>query len=138
MQKADIIYIEDDLDFTEVVEQAFNQVNSNTQLKIIEDGKAALRQLDSLASEKSTPCLVLLDMNLPGISGLDVLKKIRESQALKYIPVVMFSTSENPKDIKASLENGANAYVTKPLGYLNLVNCLKSVHSFWIDTAKHA
>lgn len=135
MQKTDIIYIEDDLDFTEIVERAFTQVNSNASLAIYEDGTSALNRLTALAQEKAKPRMILLDLNLPGISGLDVLKKIKEMHALRCVPVIMFSTSDNPKDVKLSLETGANAYVPKPLGYLNLVNCVKSMYSFWIDTA---
>lgn len=138
MQKADILYVEDDLDFSEIVEQAFSQVDNNTQLTILEDGASALSTLNNFAESKDKPKLILLDMNLPGISGLDVLKRIKENNALRCIPVVMFSTSDNPKDVRTSLENGANAYVSKPLGYLNLVNCLKSMHSFWLKTASYA
>lgn len=138
MQKADILYVEDDLDFSEIVEQAFSQVDNNTQLTILEDGASALSTLNNFAESKDKPKLILLDMNLPGISGLDVLKRIKENNALRCIPVVMFSTSDNPKDVRTSLENGANAYVPKPLGYLNLVNCLKSMHSFWLKTASYA
>lgn len=135
MQKTDILYVEDDSDFTEIVERAMHQVDGNTRLTIFEDGTSAVRKLNEVAQEKDKPRLILLDMNLPGISGLDILKKIKETQALRCIPVVMFSTSDNPRDIRASLESGANAYVAKPLGYLNLIDCLKSMHSFWIKTA---
>ncbi len=138
MQKANIIYIEDDLDFTEIVERAFSQVNEYTRLTIFDDGKLALNKLNDISQSKEIPRLILLDMNLPGISGLDVLKRIKENHGLRCVPVIMFSTSENPKDIKLSLENGANAYVTKPLGYLNLLNCVKSMYSFWLDTATYA
>lgn len=135
MEKADIIYVEDNLDFTEIVELALSQVDNNTQLNVIVDGNEALNKINDLATAQRKPRLILLDMNLPGVSGLDVLKKIRENPALRCIPVIMFSTSENPKDVRTSLEYGANAYVTKPLGYLNLVNCLKSMHAFWLNTA---
>jgi len=138
MQKTEIVFVEDDPDFTEIVEQAFSQVDNDAKLTVFEDGKSALSKLSSFAGESNRPRLILLDMNLPGISGLDILKKIRETQALRCVPVVMFSTSDNPKDVRTSLENGANAYVTKPLGYLNLVSCLKSMHSFWVKTATFA
>ncbi|GAB2691607.1 response regulator [Mucilaginibacter koreensis] len=135
MRKTDIIYIEDNEDFSEIVERAFTQVNDQAQLTIIDDGKTALQKIEAMAEAQHKPRLILLDMNLPGVSGLDVLRKIKETMALRCVPVVMFTTSDNPKDIRNSLDNGANAYVTKPLGYLNLVNCLKSVNDFWINTA---
>jgi DNA-binding response OmpR family regulator len=135
MQKADILYIEDNEDFSEIVERAFTQVNEQAQLTVIDDGRTAIQKIEAMAEAKTKPRLIMLDMNLPGVSGLDVLKKIKETASLRCVPVIMFSTSDNPKDIRNSLDNGANAYVTKPLGYLNLVNCLKSMNDFWINTA---
>ncbi|WP_462265159.1 response regulator [Mucilaginibacter sp.] len=135
MQKADIVYIEDNLDFSEIVERAFSQVDEQAQLTVIEDGRTALQQIEQIADRRDKPRMILLDMNLPGVSGLDILKKIKETPSLRCVPVIMFTTSDNPKDIKSSLENGANAYVTKPMGYINLVNCLKSMHDFWLKTA---
>ncbi|WP_158827796.1 response regulator [Mucilaginibacter lacusdianchii] len=131
----DIFYIEDDLDYIDIVESALTQVDQQTSLKSIDDGIIALQTLQQLADDKSLPRLVLLDWNLNGVSGLDILRKIRESQTLKQVPVVVFSTSDNPRDIHSSIEFGANAYVTKPLGYLNIISCLTSIHHFWLKTA---
>jgi CheY-like chemotaxis protein len=107
------------------------EVSTALSIKIIENGKDALVTLSELAEAKIKPKLILLDLNLPGLSGLDLVKKIREMPFLRYTPVIFFSTSDNPKDVKASLEFGANAYLTKPSGYLNLVSCLQSMHDFW-------
>ncbi len=135
MATTDIFYVEDNSDYTEIVERAFNQIDNTTQVTVIEDGVSAINALTNPPQGASNPKLILLDLNLPGLSGLDVLRRIRESQALRYIPVVMFTTSENPADVRRSLDHGANAYVTKPLGYLNLVSCVKALHLFWLKTA---
>jgi CheY-like chemotaxis protein len=134
MAAPDILYVEDNEDFVDVVERAIGQIDGTTVLRTIDDGALALNTLERLAEDKTKPKLILIDLNLPGLSGLDLLKKIKETQALKYVPIIMFSTSDNPKDIRSSLEFGANAYVTKPLGYSNLVKCLSAMHEFWLKT----
>jgi CheY-like chemotaxis protein len=134
MAVPDILYIEDNEDFVDVVERAIGQIDGTTVLRTIDDGALALNTLERLAEDKTKPKLILIDLNLPGLSGLDLLKRIKETQALRYVPTIMFSTSDNPKDIRSSLEFGANAYVTKPLGYSNLVKCLSAMHDFWLKT----
>lgn len=131
MSAPDIFYVEDDTDFAFIMQQAILQVNNDISVKIIDNGRDALDVLSQLSDNRVKPRLIMLDLNLPGLSGLDLLKKIKEMPHLKYVPVVFFSTSDNPKDVRASLEFGANAYLTKPAGYLNLVSCLNSLYDFW-------
>jgi CheY-like chemotaxis protein len=127
----DIFYVEDDTDFAFLMESAIEEVNDGLSIKIIENGKDALEALRELTEAKVKPKVILLDLNLPGLSGHDLVKRIREIPFLRYTPVIFFSTSDNPKDVKASLEFGANAYITKPAGYLNLVSCVQSLYDFW-------
>ena len=131
MSAPDIFYVEDDTDFAFLTESALQEVNDDISIKIIENGRDALSVLKQLTELKSKPKVILLDLNLPGLSGLDLVKQIREIAFLRYVPVIFFSTSDNPKDVKASLEFGANAFLSKPSGYLNLVSCLRSLHDFW-------
>ncbi len=131
MSTPDIFYVEDDTDFAFLLENAFQEVNAKLNLTVIDNGKDALDKLKQLTEAKIKPRLILLDLNLPGFSGLDLVKMIRENAYLRYTPVLFFSTSDNPKDVKASLEYGANAFITKPAGYMNLVSCLQSVYDFW-------
>jgi len=135
MAAPDILYIEDNEDYIDVVERAMSQIDDATILQSIDDGATALTTLHSLAENRTKPRLILIDLNLPGLSGLDLLKRIKENQTLRYIPTIMFSTSDNPKDIRSSLEFGANAFVTKPMGYTNLLKCLSAVHEFWLKTS---
>ena len=131
MSTPDIFYVEDDLDFAFLMENAVQEVHDGLSMKIIENGKDALTVLHELTEAKVKPKVILLDLNLPGLSGLDLVKRIREIPFLKYTPVIFFSTSDNPKDVKASLEFGANAYLNKPAGYLNLVSCVQALYDFW-------
>jgi CheY-like chemotaxis protein len=131
LSSPDIFYVEDDEDFAFIMQHAVKEVKQDLSVKIIDNGKDALELLRLLTEAKVKPKLILLDLNLPGLSGLDLVKRIREIAFLKYVPVVFFSTSDNPKDVKASLEFGANAYLSKPSGYLNLVSCVESLYNFW-------
>jgi CheY-like chemotaxis protein len=134
MVAPDILYIEDNEDFVDVVERVMGQIDVSTTMHTVDDGAMALNTLNQLVEDKTKPRLILIDLNLQGLSGLEVLRRIKQTQALRYVPIIMFSTSDNPKDIRSSLEFGANAYVTKPLGYNNLVKCLSSMHEFWLKT----
>ena len=131
MSVPDIFYVEDDPDFAFLMENALQEVNEVVSMKVIENGKDALDILRELTEAKHKPKVILLDLNLPGLSGLDLVKRIRAIPFLKYVPVIFFSTSDNPKDVKASFEFGANAYINKPSGYLNLVSCVQSIYDFW-------
>jgi len=133
----DIFYVEDDRDFAFIMQYAVKEVREDITVGIVEDGNTAIAELQRFAAEKHRPKIILLDLNLPGISGLDLLKRIKEIPFFKYVPVILFSTSDDVNDVKTSLEIGANAFLTKPSGYHNLIGCVKSIHDFWFNHNKH-
>ena len=133
METPDIFYVEDDLDYALFMQSAVQEVKDTLNLAIVEDGTEAMLKLKQFAESKTKPKLILLDLNLPGLSGLDLLKFIKDIPYLKSVPVILFSTSDHPDDVKKSIEFGANAYLTKPDGYDNLVKCVHSVHDFWFN-----
>lgn len=79
------------------------------------------------------PYLVLLDLNLPGTDGRDVLTEIKADPELKSIPVVVFTTSANPKDLDTCYKNGANSYIIKPIDVKRLMNTVKTLSQYWFD-----
>jgi CheY-like chemotaxis protein len=123
----DIFYVEDDQDF------AVKEVNEGLTVNIVGDGNSAIAALQQYAQERQRPKIILLDLNLPGLSGLDILKRIKEIPFLKYVPVILFSTSDDLNDVRTSLEIGANAFLTKPNGYHNLITCVQSMYDFWFS-----
>jgi CheY-like chemotaxis protein len=81
------------------------------------------------------PGLILLDLNLPGIDGRDVLQQIKQDENLKLIPIVIFTTSNNPKDIQACYKQGVNSYIIKPMDFARLKHSIQILIDYWFDTA---
>jgi DNA-binding response OmpR family regulator len=132
MKDSSVLYIEDNEDYVEFMERSLKKVNSNLALDVISDGKKAYDFFENLTEKDSLPKLILLDIKLPGRSGIEVLSAIRKKEVTKYIPVIMFSSSENAKDMMQASENGANAYIVKPIGLSSLTATLKSLCDFWL------
>lgn len=104
------------------------------------DGVAALMYLRTKSSSAAMrlPNLVLLDLNLPLKNGREVLAEIKADPALRSIPVVIFSTSQVPTDIRSSYELGANSYVCKPCNLTDFVTAVTSIGEFWSRNAQPA
>jgi CheY-like chemotaxis protein len=100
------------------------------------DGDDALDFLDRIGEYKNSedisyPDLIILDLNLPGTDGREVLATIKQSKTLKKIPVVVFSTSSNPKDIEACYQSGANSYLLKPMNINELKESVRMMIDYW-------
>jgi DNA-binding response OmpR family regulator len=130
--KADILYIEDNEDYIDFVKRVLKKVDSNLTISTATDGKTALSTVSNAFSNVSYR-LILLDIHLPGINGIELVQKIREQKTLAYTPIIMLSTSDNPKDVEACYQRGANAYLVKPIGIQPLVNTLKFICDFWLN-----
>ncbi|ERT05434.1 response regulator [Lyngbya aestuarii BL J] len=84
--------------------------------------------------ETATPALIIVDLNLPGTDGREVIAKIKEDPNLKIIPVVAFTTSSNHKDIKACYQNGVNSYIQKPLGISSYKKIIENFSFYWFNS----
>jgi len=133
-QKVDLLYVEDNEDYVNFVGRAVKKIDENINYKYVTDGKDAFEYFQSNSANGSVAKVILLDINLPGMNGIDLLKKIRSIPHLQYLPVIIFSTSENPEDIRDSYANGANAYIVKPAGISSLTDTLKKICEFWLST----
>jgi DNA-binding response OmpR family regulator len=106
-------------------------------LHIVTDGEQALEYLSGRGAfanrhEHPMPALVLLDLKLPKLSGLDVLKWIREQRSSHTLPVIVFSSSNNPQDVCRAYELRANAYLVKPANVQGLIELVASLKDFWL------
>lgn len=114
-----ILYVEDDLDDLFIVQQAFESYNETITVVHAHTGFMALEYLQELHSKELLPCLIILDMNMPGMDGRETLIRIRQSKEYKNIPVVVFTTSSHKSDKDFAQRWGAD-FITKPLVYTEL------------------
>ncbi len=130
----DLFYIEDNEDFIDFVGIALKKVDNSINYSYVTDGLKAKEILDSdnIDSPYKKAKLILLDYNLPGVSGMQLLDKIRSESSIKHTPVVVFSSSDDPHDIQNAYNHGANAYLVKPIGMANLKETIQTVCDFWL------
>ena len=111
----DILLVEDNPDDVFLTELAIKESDIQGSLTLANNGKAALEILnDTVDIREKLPDLILLDINLPKINGLEVLKKIKSNKLTASIPIVVFTSSDTMSDMKSSYESGADLYIRKP------------------------
>ncbi len=106
-------------------------------LLFVENGVEVLEYLNKLtadASEAKVPRFILLDLNMPKKDGREVLREIKQNDAFKKIPVIIFSTTNNEQEMRRCYELGANSYITKPNSFENLIKTVAAFRSYWIQT----
>jgi CheY-like chemotaxis protein len=131
----EILLVEDNEGDIGLIEEVFEEAKIRNNLHIAEDGEEAILFLrgEGKFSGSPRPDIILLDLNLPKKDGREVLREIKEDNNLKNIPVVVLTTSRAEKDILKSYDLHANAYVTKPLDFDQLIKVVKSIENFWLE-----
>ena len=145
MSAKNILLVEDNPDDRELMRLAFAQEKTPHNLIIMSDGIEALNYLigqeevansSSLAENDSNsasmPALIMLDLNLPKINGIEVLRRIRAHPKTKLLPVVIISSSNEPQDIIDSYINGCNSYIRKPIHFTQLQKFVKEISTYWL------
>ena len=134
-----ILLVEDNPDDRELMRLAFAEVEISHNLIIVSNGIEALNYLLgegslSLDSYELTtlPVLIILDINLPQISDIEVLRRIRAHPKTKILPVVIISSSDEPQDLIDSYINGCNSYIRKPIHFTQLQNFAKQIGTYWL------
>jgi len=130
-----ILMVEDDPKDVELTLTALEDYNLSNEVVVARDGEEALDYLYCRGSFKmrtnESPAVLLLDLKLPKIDGLEVLKQIKSDEKLKMIPVVVLTSSREERDMVASYKLGVNAYVVKPVDFHEFVNAIKELGVFW-------
>ncbi len=130
-----ILLVEDDARDLELTKAALLENNVVNEIVVARDGAEALDYLYRRGpySERTTgnPVVVLLDLNMPKVDGLEVLKQLKADPDLKTLPVVMLTTSKEESDLIKSYTLGVNAYVVKPLDFEQFVEAVKHIRMFW-------
>lgn len=129
----DVLYVEDERSSIRLVKEAFAESGVAVRLHAVQSGAAALDILSDGGGGRTVPepDLVLLDLELDRMSGLDILERMREQPATQEIPVVVFTNSGKTDHVEAAYEGGANAYVQKPTDFENLVYFAGRAVDFW-------
>jgi two-component system, response regulator len=135
--EAAILLVEDNDDDAELTVKAFTQARIRNPVMRVRDGVEALDYLfarDSYSARDAndTPAVVLLDLNLPRLTGLDVLKSIRADHRIKHLPVVILTSSDEETDRLTAYEQYANSYVRKPVDYDRFVTASRDLGLYWL------
>ncbi|CQH57358.1 receiver box response regulator [Halobacterium hubeiense] len=130
----DILLVEDNPGDVRLTREAFAEAHINNDLHDVNDGEAALDFLHQRGdhADAPRPDLILLDLNLPKVDGLDVLEAVKSDDDLRTIPVVVLTSSEAEEDVARSYEQHTNAYLTKPIDPNEFVDVIRSFERFWL------
>lgn len=127
-----ILYIEDSCDDFSLVKKAISRLNLSLELDLAENAENALTWLRATSTDPGVkPCAILVDLNLPDMSGHDLISEIKKLKDIPHYPIIVFSTSDDDRDIIRAYSVGANAYLIKPLSFKELLLCIESIFNFW-------
>ena len=127
-----VLLVEDRADDIELTLRAFKKGNIANPIVVKEDAVSALAYLTD--AEKSAPAIILLDINLPGMSGLELLNRIRQSPKTKRTPVIMMTSSSQDEDVIKAYDDGANSYIRKPINTTEFNALVVQLGMYWLAT----
>ena len=130
-----IVMIEDDEGHARLIERNIRRSGVNNPILPFINGTAAIKYLfgedGSGVAHRGEALLILLDLNLPDMSGIDILTKVKDNQYLKSVPVVVLTTTDDAQEIKRCYELGCNVYITKPVNYENFADAIRQLGLFF-------
>lgn len=136
----DILLIEDNDDDIVILKRVFKKAQIANKLHIARNGEDALDFLyhqGKYSEEKSSaPGLILLDINMPGMNGFDIIKKLKTDFKYRKVPIIMLTTSNREEDIAKSYESGACSYITKPADFNSFVKIIEQFKIYWTFVSK--
>ncbi len=132
MPEINILLVEDNNNDVRLVQEALKDSKIEHTLQVATDGEMAMQLL---YSTEFRPHIILLDLNLPKKTGIEVLKEIKRDSSLRPIPVIVFTNSRSEDDVVLAYASYCNAYVRKPLGFEGLLEILNRIGQFWFSTA---
>lgn len=124
-----ILLVEDDRVDIMTIIRALKEIRVGNPLVSMENGEEALAHLQNPTNEK--PCIILLDLNMPIMNGIEFLQKVKQDDVLKRIPVIVLTTSEEQQDKVNSFNLGVAGYMAKPVDYQQFVEMMRSIDLYW-------
>jgi two-component system response regulator len=128
-----ILLVEDNADDEQLTLRAMRQSEVPNLIRVARDGAEALDQLFGEHAGNRQPDLVLLDLKLPKVSGLEVLKRIRSEEKTRGLPVVVLTSSDEERDIVESYNLGANSYIRKPVDFDEFIDAVRQLGLYWLS-----
>ena len=134
--ESNILVVEDEEAHAALICRAIRKTERVNRVDVVRDGEQALdyicnRGLYSDSEQYPRPVMILLDINLPGMDGFEVLERIKSEQTLKMIPVIMLTTSDREQDIALAYQHHANSYLTKPVGFAAFEEKVLELGRYW-------
>lgn len=138
MNEIQILLVEDNEGDILLTLEAFKELKVKNNVAVVKDGAEAIEFLkrEGKFIESTLPHLILLDINMPRLNGIEVLDFIKRDNKLRKIPVVMLTTSSSESDISECYDKSANCFITKPLDFGKFMDVVKSIESFWFSIAQ--
>lgn len=138
IESTKVLFVEDSEEDYITIQRAFKKANVKNNMHRVKNGDEAIDYLygEGNFSDRAKyplPGLILLDLNLPGLSGKEVLKKIKQDGKLKRIPVIILTTSNDEKDIESCYSDGANSYMQKPIEFIGFVEAISRLKNYWFE-----
>lgn len=131
-----LLIIEDNPGDVRLLEEAFSELRANVRIQVAKDGAEGIAVVGgTIPGREGSPDLILLDLNLPKISGHDVLVKIKSDPRTRHIPVIILTSSRAESDVHRAYQSHANAYLRKPSTLEGLLSTARDVKNFWMETA---
>lgn len=136
MKKNQILLVEDNEGDIVLTSEAFEESSCKVNIQVARNGKEAINILFDQNENAQLPDLILLDINLPLLNGHEVLKKIKENEKTKHIPVIILTTSSAISDINLTYENYANCFITKPADINDFFETINVLCNYWFKISK--
>jgi two-component system response regulator len=128
----DVLLVEDNPDDVELTLRALKRAHLLNPVRVVRDGAEAIELLFGSGARESRPRVVLLDLKLPRVSGLEVLERIRREESTRTLPVVVLTSSREEPDIRRAYELGVNSYIVKPVEFEKFVAAVGEVGLYWL------
>jgi len=129
-----ILLVEDNPMDVDLTLRAFKKEGISNQIHVARDGEEALSFIPRWETGDPLPLIILMDLKLPKVNGLEVTRKFKEHPEVKVIPIVVLTSSSEDKDIKTAYEYGANSYIVKPVDFDKFADVATEINLYWIGT----
>ncbi|MDE0204582.1 MAG: response regulator [Candidatus Tectomicrobia bacterium] len=141
MRRLTVLLVEDNPRDVRLTERAFEQADVPHDLQVVRDGDEALAYLHregeyAAADSSPRPHMILLDLNLPRMGGHELMQRVRQDVRFRHVPIIVLTTSARPDDVRQAYDNGANAYLLKPVEFSRFTEVIGHLASFWLETVE--